>query len=541
MKSFGLFAVALPFFVAPVASAAPLMAVSKITRVTVYPGRASVTREADMTLPAGSSKVVFAGLPQGLDPQSLQIGLENAPGLNLGEVDVQPSASRGGVSANPLTQRIKTLTDARAAQQVIIDTLTAKRGMMLHFASESPAKLTLDGKPLDIDQWSKAFDSLEAALAKTSDELRLAKAKQADIDAALASLQHTPQVSGERQTRDVNVSVTASSAGTAHFTLTYQVQGAGWTPTYEARLKALTNAKMAEITLIRRAEVSQSTGEPWNNVTLTLSNSTIGYMTKAPEVGSELVDLAPKAPIALAAPQRFALVKAMAGAPAPAKMPQMVTRGVDTTFKVPGTVSLAGQDVKATFDLTQSQSKVPLKLKIAPAFSRQAFVDATLTNDPKTALLPGPISLYRDGLFEGKGFMPLTAPGAKLDLGFGADPAIKVTRDAIDVNKTGPGFISSTRTQMWDYATKITNSHDFPVDIDVVDRVPVSQNHDISVKILPQTSPGTEKPKPSQRGLMIWNFALKPQETKALRLAWQVQWPDGRDLDYQQQAPHPLN
>ncbi len=540
MNRFGLFAAALPLFVVPAAGAAPLMAVSKITNVTVYPGRASVTRAADVAVPAGTSQLVFAGLPQGLDPQALQIGLANAPGINLGEVDVVPSATNGSVTANPLAQRIKTLTDSRAAQQVVIDTLTAKRGMMLHFASESPAKLTLDGKPLDIDQWSKAFDSLEAELAKTSDELRLAKAKQADIDAALASLQHAAPPPAVRQTRDVTISITAASATTAHFTLTYQVPGAGWTPVYEARLKTRTAAKQAVVTLIRRAEVSQSTGEPWNNVSLTLSNSTIGFMTKAPEVGTELVDLAPKTPV-LAAPQRYLMGKAMAAVVQPVNAPQVVTRGVDVEFKVPGEVSLANQDVKATFDLNQSRSTVPLKLKIAPAISHLAFLDATLTNGRQSALLPGPVSLYRDGLFEGKSFVPLTVPGAKFDLGFGADPAVKVERDAVDLNKTGPGFINSTRTQMWDYATKITNSHDFPVDIDVVDRVPVSQNHDVSVRILPQTSPGTKKTNAAQRGLMIWDFTLKPQETKALRLAWQVQWPDGRNLAYRPEAPYPLN
>ena len=540
MNRFGLFAAALPLFVVPAAGAAPLMAVSKITNVTVYPGRASVTRAADVAVPAGTSQLVFAGLPQGLDPQALQIGLANAPSINLGEVDVVPSATNGSVTANPLAQRIKTLTDSKAAQQVVIDTLTAKRGMMLHFASESPAKLTLDGKPLDIDQWSKAFDSLEAELAKTSDELRLAKAKQADIDAALASLQHAAPPPAVRQTRDVTISITAASATTAHFTLTYQVPGAGWTPVYEARLKTRTAAKQAVVTLIRRAEVSQSTGEPWNNVSLTLSNSTIGFMTKAPEVGTELVDLAPKTPV-LAAPQRYLMGKAMAAVVQPVNAPQVVTRGVDVEFKVPGEVSLANQDVKATFDLNQSRSTVPLKLKIAPAISHLAFLDATLTNGRQSALLPGPVSLYRDGLFEGKSFVPLTVPGAKFDLGFGADPAVKVERDAVDLNKTGPGFINSTRTQMWDYATKITNSHDFPVDIDVVDRVPVSQNHDVSVRILPQTSPGTKKTNAAQRGLMIWDFTLKPQETKALRLAWQVQWPDGRNLAYRPEAPYPLN
>ncbi len=540
MKHFSLFAAALPLFAMPAAFAAPLQAASKITQVTVYPGRASVTREADVVLPAGTSEVVFSGLPQGIDSQALQIGIAGAKGVSLGEVDVTPSAASRNVPPNPMAQRIKKLADERAAQQVVIDTLRAKRGMMLHFAATSPAKLTLDGKPLDIDQWSKAFDSLEAALAKTSDELRVAKAKQADIDAALASLRSTPPPSPVQRSRDISLAVTSASAITAHVTLTYQVMGAGWTPVYEARLSMGSDPKTADVNLIRRAEVRQSTGEPWNNVKLTLSNSTIGYRTKAPDVTTQLVDILPKAP-----PPRPVLQTMSKFAAAPmvdARQAAQVTHhGIDVAFKVPGTVSLGGQGVQAQFELTNTKAAAALRLKIAPAFSQMAFVDAILANDPKIALLPGPVSLYRNGLFVGKAYVPLTAPGARLDLGFGADPGIKVARHTVNLDKAGPGFISSSRTQTWDYSTEITNTHDFPVEVEVVDRVPVSQNNDVSVKLLPQTSPGTAKPRPGQRGLMFWNFTLKPQEVRTLRLAWQVQWPDGRQLGYHAAGPRPLN
>ena len=540
MRHFRLFAATLPLFAMPAALAAPLLATSKITQVTVFPGRASVTREAEVALPAGTSRIVFSSLPQGIDPEALQIGLTETKGVSLGEVDVTPSAVSRNVPPNPMAQRIKTLSDARAAQQVVIATLKAKRGMMLHFASTSPAKLTLDGKPLDIDQWSKAFDSLEADLAKTSDELRLAKAKQADIDAALASLRHAPPPSPVLPTHDVSVAVTSAKATTARVTLTYQVTGAGWTPLYEARLIAGTGPK-AELSLIRRAEVNQSTGEPWNNVKLTLSNSTIGYRTKVPDVGTQWVDILPKAPPpgpVLRPMMKFQAAPMLAGV---AQVTQVEQRGVDVAFKVPGKVSLGGQGVQAQFQLTSTKAAVPLRMKIAPAFSPMAFVDATLTNEPKIALLPGPVSLYRNGLFEGRAFVPLTAPGARLELGFGADPGIRVERFAVNLNKAGPGFVSSNRTQTWDYSTKITNTHDFPVDVEVVDRVPVSQNNDVSVKVLPQTSQGTAKPEDGQRGLMIWRFALLPQEAHSLRLAWQVQWPDGRKLNYHDARPRPLN
>ena len=46
---------------------------SSISSVTVYPDRASVTREADLSLVPGVHSVIFDGLPSALIPNSVRV------------------------------------------------------------------------------------------------------------------------------------------------------------------------------------------------------------------------------------------------------------------------------------------------------------------------------------------------------------------------------------------------------------------------------------------------------------------------------------
>ena len=44
-----------------------------------------------------------------------------------------------------------------------------------------------------------------------------------------------------------------------------------------------------------------------------------------------------------------------------------------------------------------------------------------------TPILPGQVSLFRDGTFVGNGRLPLLSPGEEHELGFGVDDAVRVT------------------------------------------------------------------------------------------------------------------
>src|SRR5208282_4316031 len=87
--------------------AAEIDAASRIYAVTLYPDAATVTRVAEIDLPAGSSQVVFHALPGGVDPASLRVSGEGDEKILLGAIDAKKAPAPAGDST--LETRLKSL------------------------------------------------------------------------------------------------------------------------------------------------------------------------------------------------------------------------------------------------------------------------------------------------------------------------------------------------------------------------------------------------------------------------------------------------
>lgn len=148
----------------------------------------------------------------------------------------------------------------------------------------------------------------------------------------------------------------------------------------------------------------------------------------------------------------------------------------------------------------------------------------------RCALLPGEVSLTRDGAFVGKAQLGLVAPGESFELGFGADDRIKVERVPVRRRDNDPAGSNAMRNQISDHRTSITNLHRRPMRISVVDRIPVSENTAISVEALPTNTPATERNVQDRRGVLAWSHDYAPGEKREIRLGWRLRWPADREL-----------
>jgi uncharacterized protein (TIGR02231 family) len=139
------------------------------------------------------------------------------------------------------------------------------------------------------------------------------------------------------------------------------------------------------------------------------------------------------------------------------------------------------------------------------------------------------VSLLRDGVFVGKSRIGLTAPGESVDLGFGPDDRIKVERAPVRAREND-ALNASTKFRLFDFRTVVTSRQSRPVKVQVIDRVPVSENTAVTVEQLKETTPPTDKQIGTMRGVMGWSFDLKPGEKREIRTAWRVRWPAEREL-----------
>jgi uncharacterized protein DUF4140 len=168
--------------------AAEIDAASKIDAVTVYPDAAVISRVADIELPQGDNVLTFKNLPLALDPASLRFEGEGSAKMIIGAVEtrVEPAPAKG--PDNAIEAKLANLRSEREGWQSSVDALQAKREMILRFSKSGPEKLSPDSKPLDIGQWSAAWDAVAVGLAKLGDDLRPALAKLRELDEQIQSL-----------------------------------------------------------------------------------------------------------------------------------------------------------------------------------------------------------------------------------------------------------------------------------------------------------------------------------------------------------------
>jgi uncharacterized protein (TIGR02231 family) len=525
--------------------AADVDANSAIDTVTVYPDGATVTRIIALDLASGDSTLVARDFPLSLDPSSLRVEGEAGARLTIGTIDARPPRAAPPVNLPELDKRIEALKDQRADLQGTIDSANARRKFAQHFAEASPAGLGDKGEARPITEWRAAFAAVAEEIATADTAIRDATRKQREIDRQLAQLE------AERSAKppgklEVRIDVAAAAATKATLRVTYAVRNARWLPLYDARLDTGAKDRKPQLELVRRAEVTQSTGEDWSNVTLGVSTVRIGRGGSAPELGSLVAQYPqPPRPMALGAASELARpapLTRQAQSPAMAKVADALERvdeqqaiaeigDFQATFRIPGRVSLGAADGAKSLRITSMNLPADLAVRAAPVMDPTAFLEASFRQTDAAALLPGKVAIYRDGVFVGRGKISGSAKDDIVRLGFGADDKIKIERAVLKRNEGSAGLLVTTsKTDERSFKTTIRNGHDFPIKVAIEDQLPVSENEDIVVEMLPATTTPTASNIRDKRGVLEWSFDAKPGEVRDINFAWRIRWPKDKSV-----------
>ena len=555
-----LLASAAPVFAAPV-FAADINAVSKIDGVVVYPGVASVTRLIEVAVPAGTHTLVVTGLPQSLNPNSLRVEGTASGQLQIGSVEMRTQPFVGvAAPTGEVAMRLKKLQDDRERKTTELEALTAKRTIITAIGEQAPSMLIGKDKPADPADWSKAWDAVGQGLAKVGEELRNATAALREINediAAIGRQNRGPERAGI--TRDANISVESANGAKVTLKLTYQVSGVSWRPSYDAVLTTGTATVKPKLVLVRRAMVSQRTGEDWNDVTLSVSTAQARGGTQVPDLAPVRVGFnEPSAIVQNSSPLRTratapaiseamksvddnALAQASGGlstlaAPQPAPAPvvqqqaQLEASGFSAQFIVAGRVTITPDGSTRAFRIGARDIEPTLGIKTAPGLDAKAYLEARFSNDEDAPLLAGEVALTRDGVFVGQGRIRQIASGDTVDMGFGVDDKVKVARVPVRRRETEASWSQGQRGDLREFKTTVKNLHDRTMKITVLDQIPYSENNTIVVEAIPTMTPATEKTVQDKRGVMGWTYDYKPGEEKELRNGFRMRWPNDREL-----------
>ena len=521
--------------------AADLDATSAVDAVIVYPDGASVTRVVTLDLPAGDNSAVLKDFPLTLDPSSLRVEGDAGAKLTIGSIDARPPRAAPPVNLPELDKRIEALKDERVNLQGAINAATARRKFAERFAEASPAGIGDKGEARPISEWRAAFAAVAEEIASADTAIRDAERKQRELDREIARLEQDKAQKPPAKL-EVRIELAASAATKATLRVSYAVRNARWAPLYDARLDTGGRDRKPALELVRRAEITQNTGEDWSDVALTVSTVRTARGGSAPDLNSLIVQYPP--PLRPAAPANAAMDSArpaQRGVMAKVAEPyaeradeQQATAEVGSfqvMFKIPGRVSVGASEGAKSLRISTAAIAPDLAVRAVPVKDPTAFLEASFKQSEDAPLLPGRIAIYRDGVFVGRGQMAAASKDEPVRLGFGADDKIKIERTVVKRNEGSAGLIVTTsKTDERSFKTTVRNGHDFPIKVAIEDQLPVSENEDIQVEMLSSTTPPTTTNLRDKRGVLEWAFEAKPGQVKDISFAWRVRWPKDKGV-----------
>ena len=339
----------------------------------------------------------------------------------------------------------------------------------------------------------------------------------------------------------MRLDLAAAAATRAKLRVTYTVHDARWTPLYDARLDTGAKDRKPALELVRRAEITQTTGEDWSNVALSVSTVRTARGGNAPELNSLIVQYpepparagyAPMPSSCNGAGSRGAKWHPRSGADeADEQQATAEVGGFQVTFRIQGRVSVGASEGAKSLRISTASIAPDLVLRAVPVRDSTAFLEASFKQNEDAPLLPGRVALYRDGMFVGRGQMNAASRDETVRLGFGADDKVKIERAVVKRNEGSAGLIVTTsKTDERSFKTSVRNGHDFPIRIAITDQLPVSESEDIQVEMLPSTTPPTVSNLRDKRGVLEWAFEAKPGEARDIAFAWRLRWPKDKGV-----------
>ena len=501
-------------------------AVSNIENITIYQGLASVTR----TLPisgSGEQTLVFSCLSPTIEPDSISV--QAVGNVNVGEVSIETlSAEQAAQCQYQGDAKVQSQQNNLADISAELEAARLTKAYL-----QNLTKVTQINTTATLANTARDLETQAASINKRIVELQQREAQAKDALNQLLAGSTT-----SKQNSVTQVSVRTASRTPSTVKLHYQVRGASWEPTYQARLN--TDSKQLNITA--SAIIAQQTGENWSNVPVILSSVNPNQTTTSqlPRVerlslyDEEQAKLSRYAP-PMMEPAPMVVVSARdsyGGAEGMAPLPSFNVSSQNkngiTEYRLPQRVSIPsdGRRVRTIIDEQSGTSK--LWLRSTPSAETAAYWYASapfLT----PAWADGSLQLYRDDNYVGQSrynYQSLKEQG----IGFGIDPNLLVKQLTDEDKKGDKGVFNRQQTKTITQAYQFTNQHNRSVRLQVLGAEPVSSDDSIKVSAT-HTSVISTKDWNDNKGMVAWEFDLPSKQSQVVQSTYKISYPADKQLN----------
>jgi len=340
-----------------------------------------------------------------------------------------------------------------------------------------------------------------------------------------------------RSTSEIVVGVSAKERTPAKFNISYFVGSAGWAPSYDLRAADT----KSPVKLDYKANVYQNTGVDWDNVKITLATANPTQSGTKPKLNTWVLKFSqPRTAYRVSqttrakayAPQAMAAEVLAYEAPliekdalTSADFTQVTESQINTEFKITLPHSIPADGKKHMVEI--QNYKLPAKFShfSVPKLDRDAFLLAKVTGWEDYNLLSGEASIFYAGTYVGKSYINARSTNDTLDLSFGRDKSIVITREKLK-DFSSKKFIGTNKKETFAYEISLRNTKKDAVEVVIRDQVPISSDKEITVELLESSDAEYNE----ETGKLTWRVKLSPSETKKLRLMFSVKYPKNKTV-----------
>ncbi|MFZ6644875.1 mucoidy inhibitor MuiA family protein [Undibacterium sp. TJN25] len=500
-----------------------------VTSVVLYPGSATIERTSHIA--AGVTQVEIKGLPSNFDVQTLRV--EADAGIQIGQIVTQDAGrtDTGNTREAQLEAQIQALQDKQAELEVEAKSAALVQNYLGHLNGASSADAGRPQAMIDAKSMATVIDTIRRSATDSFERTQKVAVQTRELVKKIDALQRdlAKARSGNKDARSITVNLAARQAGDIR--LSYQVNGAGWKPTYRATL----DTARSSVDLERLATISQKTGEDWSGVRLRLSTGQPRLSPQAleprpwlltyndPPTQQVLITGSAILPVSnRSAPMPSAYARAKEARDAYIA-PVLETQNTFTTeFEVPARVTLPADGREISVALSRQLMPVRQRVRVTPRLDKTAVLTAEAER-PSGVWLNGPMQLFRDGNYVGSTSWNAQATDGLL-FSFGRDDLVRVTVDRAQQESGTAGILSQHAERKVSDLYTLTSLHKTPVDVLVLEASPVSTSDEIKVQASYSVPPGIANWEKHQ-GVVAWEKNFAPNETMKLNVSYSIAYP----------------
>ena len=522
---------------------------AEVTAVTLYRGRAAVTRNAELQLEPGAYALYFYDLPQSAQLDSIQAHVSgNAKLLSVDTAEIPVAVSNVSVlnEINKAIEELESQVESVSSNEEIFKLQTDLLLTLIeqNAAQESgPDLVSMDEQLLYVQKTMSEISANRIANAN------ILESSKAELQTLKRRRENIASDNSIQRNAVVDIAVLGNSLVTVD--LTYLVHNASWSPTYAIRASKDSN----DIQIDYDAEIFQRTGEDWKDVSITLSTAQPQNSMTPPMPNPWFVDI--YEPVALGTD-----VKMFADSPphpsaarggafsygeAEAYVAELTEAasaatieggGPAVNFVIPRTLLVpSNSKEKITTSIASIEMESESYRVAVPMLTDKIFIQSEVKNTSPYILLPGDASIFYGSDYVGKTNLESVTPNETFEINLGVDEMMTAKRTLVEKQTGNTGLFGSGKQTTFDYRIELSNGNKSDIDTRVWDRMPVSQNEKIEIALLGSSIPLSTNQSylddDRKQGILRWDLNVPGNSTGEYAdiLTWTVEVSRSKDIE----------